>query len=183
MKKRNIAVICAAIVFCAVILALIVYPHLEFKAGGKLYAFRYSDDFSEFEENASYNEIYFYNEKHDVSLKTFQEDHFWIFHRFTFEYEEGDMRETMFMLEEEYIEYWLDNAEITDNPCEIDIEKLIEGKRAIVSGKKYSGNEYDKAVYYMLDGRENVLYVFESEGLTVIQVGYPDESPQYIAYE
>ena len=85
--------------------------------------------------------------------------------------------------EEEYIEYWLDNAEITDNPCEIDIEKLIEGKRAIVSGKKYSGNEYDRSISFILDGEHEDLYVFESEGLTVIQVGSPDECPRYIAYE
>ena len=33
------------------------------------------------------------------------------------------------------------------------------------------------------DKKWEELYVFESEGLTVIQVGSPDELPKYIAYK
>lgn len=86
-------------------------------------------------------------------------------------------------MEEKFIEYWLENAEIKENESNIDIAKIIKGKTAIVSNKRYSGNEYDKSITYVLDGKWETLYLFESEGLTVIQVGSPDELPKYIAYK
>lgn len=176
--------IVALSVFLVLILAvLIVYPRVEFRKNNKLYVCSFSDDFSEFEENASYNELYFYNEQRDISIKTFDVKNFFCFYLFTFEYEEGDMRETQFILEEKFIDYWLKNAEITENPDNIDIAKLIEGKEAVVGNTRYSGNDYNNCIFYELDGKENELYVFESEGLTVIQVGSPDESPKYIAYK
>ena len=51
------------------------------------------------------------------------------------------------------------------------------------SAVKYSGNEYDKGIFYTLDGKYQEMYVFESEGYTVIQVGSPDELPKFIAYK
>ena len=35
----------------------------------------------------------------------------------------------------------------------IDLSKLIEGKKAIVSNKKYFGNDYKNSIYYKLDGK------------------------------
>jgi len=182
-RKTKALIIALSVIICLVVCVIVVYPRIEFKKDGKLYVCSFSDDFSRFEENASYNEIYFYNEKHDVSLKTFDVKNFLCFYLFTFEYEEGDMRESMFMLEEEYIDYWLKNAKITDNSENLDIAALIKGKKAIVSNKRYHGNEYDKAIFYELDGKYDEMYVFECDGLTVIQVGSPDECPKYIAYK
>jgi len=45
------------------------------------------------------------------------------------------------------------------------------------------GNEYDKAIYYVLDGKSEVMYVFYVDDLLIIQVGYSDEGPKFIAYK
>jgi len=183
IKNIKIYLIIVAILLCLAVCVVIVYPKIEFKKDGKLYVCSFSDDFSRFEENPSYNEIYFYNEKHDVSLKTFDVKNFLCFYLFTFEYEDGDKRETMFILDEEYIDYWLENAKITSNSENIDVAALIEDKEAIVSNKRYLGNDYSKAIFYELDGKYDEMYIFECDGLTVIQVGSPDELPKYIAYK
>ncbi len=183
MLKGKIKWIIIAVIVFIIAVSFFIYPNIEFKKDGKLYVCSYSDDFSEFEENAGYNELFFYNEKRDISVKTFDVKNFLFFYLLTFEYEEGDLRKTQFVLEEEYIEYWLNNAEINDNSNNIDIAELIRGKKAIVGNKKYSGNEYNNGIFFELDGRYDEMYVFESDGLTVIQVGSPDESPKYIAYK
>ena len=185
MFKRNLKkIISITLAFIFICLAvLLIYPKIEFQKNGKLYACRFSDDFSEFEENASYNELYFYYEKRDISLKTFNVDKFLCFYVLSFDYVEGDARKEMFKLEESYITNWLQNAEITENPNNVDVAGLIEGKTAIVEGKRYSGNDYENCIFFKLDGKEEVMYVFESNGLTVIQVGFSDESPKYIAYK
>lgn len=161
----------------------LVYPLIEFKRDGVLYACRFSDDFSEFEENSSYNEIYFYYEKQDVSLKTFNVQKFLCFYLLSFDYVEGDARRTMFTLEEEYVQYWLENAEIKENSCNIDLAAEIAGKTAVVGNTRYMENDYERGIYFVLDGRYDELYVFEQDGMTVIQVGSPDECPRFIAYK
>ena len=98
------------------------------------------------------------------------------------EYTDGDFRETQFVLEEEYIENWIKNAEITDNPNNIDIKALISDKKAVVSNKRYLGNDYENIITFKLDGRYDELSVFYVEDLLVIQVGSPDELPKFIAY-
>lgn len=181
--KLKALIILLVVIVCLIVSVVIVYPRIEFKKNGKLYACSFNEDFSRFEENASYNELYFYYEKQDVSLKNFEVKNFLCFYLFTFDYVEGDVRETMFTLDEEYINHWLENAEIISNDDNVDVAALIEGKNAIVGNKRYSGNDYKKALFYRLDGKEEEMYVFESDGLIVIQVGSPDESPKYIAYK
>lgn len=182
--KTKLKIIIAVSVLAALVLAVIlIYPNIEFKRNGKLYACSFSDDFSKYEENPSYNELYFYYEKEDISLKTFDVKNFLCFYLFTFEYEEGDKRETQFILNEDFIKHWIENAEITDNENNIDVAALISGKEAVVGNKRYSTDDEKDAIFYKLDGKYDEMYIFESEGLLVIQVGSPDESPKYIAYK
>ena len=181
-KRKKGLIVFAAIVVLVVAAALLVYPHIEFKTDAKLYVCRYSDDFSEFEEYPSYNELYFYNERHDVSMKNFEVKRFLFFYVFSFDYVEGDVRETQFMLEESFIQYWLENAQIEENESGVDIAALISGKKAVVGNKRYSNDGDCAEIFYTLDGKADSLCVFESDGLTVIRVGSPDESPRYIAY-
>lgn len=162
---------------------LIIYPNIEIDKGDRLIKCSYSDDFSEFDTNHSYNEIYAYNEKYDVSISSFDVKQFLWFYTITMEYEKGDIRETQFVLEESYIEKFLKDAEIEYNDNQINIAKLIEGKEAIVSNTRYLGNDYENAIYYVLDGKYEELYVFYVDELLVIQVGNPDEWPRYIAYQ
>lgn len=179
-KKLLIAIACILIVLFS---GLIIYPNIEFKKDDKLIICSYSDDISEFEENPSYNELYFYNEKRDISITNFNFKKFLFFHIIELEYIKGDARKTQFVLDGEYIEYWLENAVITENINNIDIAKLIEGKEAIVSNTKYVGNDYENMIFYKLDGKYEELSVFYKDDLLIIQVGSPDESPKFIAYK
>lgn len=92
MKKRKIFTVILIALASVILLTVLIYPHIEFRKKGKLYVCRFSDDFSEFEENASYNELYFYNEKRDISLKSFNTRSFLCFYLLSFDYVEGDAR-------------------------------------------------------------------------------------------
>ena len=162
---------------------LIVYPRIEIDTGEKLVRCSYSDDFSQYDVNHSYNEVYAYNEKHDVSIKTFDVKKFLFFYTIHMEYAEGDVRETEFILEESYIKNFLENAEIYDNEKNIDLAALIEGREAVVGNTRYTGNDYERAIYYTLDGEYGEMYIFYKEDLLIIQVGSPDELPKFIAYK
>ena len=182
-KARKCIIIILSIILAIVALGLIAYPFIEIDTGEKLIVCSYSDDISEFEENASYNELYFYNEERDISIKDFDFKKFLFFHVIELGYIKGDARETQFILDEAYINDWLENAVITDNSNNIDLKKLIEGKTAIVGNKRYLGNDYENAIFFKLNGKEEEMYIFYVDDLLVIQVGSPDESPKYIAYK
>ncbi len=178
-KKLLITVALILVVIC---IFLIIYPQIEFRKGSKLFVCQYSENFGEFEKNPSYNELYFYNEKRDISIKSFNIKKFLFFYVLELGFVEGDARETQYILEEEYITNWLKNAVITDNPDNIDVAKLIEGKTAIVSNKRYNNDE-KQSIFYELDGKYDEMYIFYVDDLLVIQVGSPDENPKYIAYK
>jgi hypothetical protein len=60
---------------------------------------------------------------------------------------------------------------------------LIIDKKAIVGNKKYFGNDYLNSIEYILDGKEEIMYLYYLDDLLVIQVGLSDEGPKYIAYK
>ena len=180
MKLWQKILIAVAVV---VAVGLVIYPNIVIDTGDRLIVCNYTGDFSEYEENQSYNEAYCYNEEYDVSLHTFDVYNFLFFHVISMEYVEGDVRETEFILEEAYIKNFLENAEITDNENNIDLAKLIEGKEAVVGNTRYVGNDYTQGIFYKLDGRYEEMYIFYAEDLLVIQVGSPDELPKFIAYK
>ena len=172
------------IVVAAVVgVALVIYPNIVIDTGDRLLVCNYTGDFSEYEKNQSYNEVYCYNEKYDISIRTFDVSNFLFFHVISMEYVEGDVRETEFILEESYISHFLENAEITDNSNNIELAKLIEGKEAIVGNTRYLGNDYTQGIFYKLDGKYEEMYIFYVDDLLVIQVGSPDELPKFIAYK
>ena len=164
------------------VVAMIIYPNILIYTGEKLIACRYSDDISEFDQNQTYNENYSYYEEKDVSISNYDIKNFLCFYIIEMEYVKGDMREEEFVLQEEYITRFLTEAKIVENESNIDLAKLIDGKTPIVGNTRYTGNDYEQAIYYVLDEREEELYVFYVDDLLVIQVGSPDESPKYIAY-
>ncbi len=176
---KRVAIVVAALIA----MVLVVYPNIVIDTGEKLIVCNFDGDFSEYDDNHSYNEAYAYNEKYDVSIRTFDVKNFLFFYVISMEYVEGDVRETEFVLEESYIENFLKNAKIIENVNNIDLAKLIDGKEAIVSNKRYTGNDYEMGIFYELDDREEELYVFYVDDLLVIQVGSPDELPKFIAYK
>lgn len=170
-------------VILVLILILIIYPFIEININNKIIAFSYSDDISKFEDYGCYSESYFYNEKRDISIYNYDFKKFLFFHTIIIEYKDGNVCEKEYVLEEEYINNFIDRAEIEYNEKNIDLSKLIDGKTAIVSNKKYFGNDYDTSISYILDGKHEILYIFYVEDLLVIQVGLSDEGPKFIAYK
>lgn len=181
MKKKIWFIISVTIVVIGIL--LLVYPTIEIQTDDKLIAFRYTDDLTEFESEISYNESYVYYADRDISINDFDFKKFLVFHVITMEYIEGNYCDTQFVLEEQYIQDFLERAEIKYNDSNIDIAKLIEGKEAIVGNTRYLGNDYVNGIYYVLDGKHEEMYVFYVDDLLIIQVGSPDESPKFIAYK
>lgn len=181
MKKKGILI--TAIILVIIGLFLIIYPNIEIQTKDKLIAFRYTDSVDEFEDEMSYNEIYAYYAKRDISVRNYEFKNFLFFYVITMDYIDGNFCDTQFVLEESYIDAYLDRAKINDNAANLDIAQLIEGKEAIVGNTRYLGNEYDKGIFYELDGKYEELYVFYVDDLLVIQVGSPDELPKFIAYK
>ena len=105
------------------------------------------------------------------------------FHVIELSYIKGDARKTQFILDETYINDWLENAVIIDNSDNIDLKNLIEGKTAIIGNKRYSATDSKSAIFFEFNGKEDEMYIFYADDLLVIQVGSPDESPKYIAYK
>ena len=181
MRKKIFLV--SVILFFIIISLLILYPNIEINKDNKIIKFSYSDDISRFEDEDCYSESYFYNKKRDISIYNYDFKKFLFFHIIIIEYKEGNICDTEYLLEESYINDFVNNAEIEENENNIDISKLIANKEAIVGNTRYQGNEYDNAIYYILKGKQEVLYVFYIDDLLVIQVGYSDEGPKYIAYK
>lgn len=181
MKRKWLILGIILVAFLAIV--LLVYPTVEIQTGDKLIAFRYSDDITEFESEISYDESYVYYAEKDISIKNYEFHKFLFFHVIIMEYVEGNYCDTQFVLEEDYIKEFLERAEIEYNDSNLDIARMIEGKTAVVGNTRYLGNDYENAIYYVLDGKYEELSVFYVDDLLVIQVGSPDESPKFIAYK
>lgn len=180
ITKSSISLV--IILFFLTLIFLIIYPKIEIRKNGKLIKFAYHEDLTLFDGDSCYDESYYYNETRDISIYNFQVEKFWFFYKITFEYKEGNLCAKEYLLEEEYINNFINNATIKYNEHNIDIAKLIEGKEAIVENKRYFGNKYDKSIEYILDGKEQILYIFYVDDMLVIQVGLSDEGPKFIAY-
>ena len=181
MKNKNLKFMINSIII--MVGFLVLFPMVELVDGEKIIKFSYNDDISEFEDNSCYNESYFYNEKRDVSIYDFEFKKILFFHAIILKYEKGNVCDTEYVLEEDYINNFLKNAIIEENPNNIDLAKLIEGKTAIVWNTRYLGNDYLNEIYYILDGKQEILSVFYVDDLIIILVGLSDEGPKYIAYK
>ena len=191
MKKK--LWISVAVIIVAIVAVLFLYPHITIQTDNQLIACRYSDDISEFESQLSADERYTYYADKDVTWTGFDFQKYGPFYVLTFDIQPGNLIEGIYLLEEAYISDFLEHAvidvvekdykevELTTD----DIAVMLEGKTAIVSNQRYTCPDYDAAyrVYYQLGDEENILYIFETDGLLAIQVGYPDEGPKFIAYE
>lgn len=188
-KKFFVPIVLMAIVG----LGLLIYPHITIQTDSQLIACRYSDDTSEFETKVSLDERYTYYANRDVTWTGFDFHKVGPFYVLIFDIEEGNLIEGIYVLEESYITDFLANAVIETVEKDYkevgmttdDVAALLQDKKTIVSNTRYVCPDYDAAtrIYYQLDGAENIMYLYETDGLLVIQVGYPDEGPKYIAYE
>lgn len=178
--KITVSIITILLILTTIFLIL---PTFEIKTNKKLYAIRYKEDYSEFETNSCYSESYYYNEKHNISLSSFNHRKFLFFNFYSFDYVQGNVCETEYQLEESYIKDFIENATIKYNSHNLDIEKLIEGKTAIIGNTRYLGNDYNISIDYILNKKHQTMYIFYQQDLLIIQVGLSDEGPKFIAYQ
>ena len=93
---------------------LIAYPFIKIDTGNTLIICNYNGDFSKFDKNHSYNELYCYDEERDISINSFDVKNFLFFYTVSMNYIEGDFRKTQFVLKESYIENFLNRK--SDKP-------------------------------------------------------------------
>lgn len=181
MKKNVITITTIIILFIA--LFLLIIPHIKIRKNNKIKYISWHDDTSRFDENSCYDESMSYYEDWGVTVKRIEAEKKFLFYVMTIGYEEGNLCDYEFYLEEEYINNFIENAKIEVNEKNIDLKKLIENKKAIVGNKRYSTDNEKDAIEYTLDGEYNVMFVFYVDDLLVIQVGFSDEGPKFIAYK
>lgn len=181
MNKRSILIIIGILMLICVI--LLILPKLEFKTDNKITYISYSEYLDEYDLPTCYNESVIYDEKKNISITHTNYKKYFIFYLVTLDYKDGNLCDVEYLLEESYIDNFINNAQIEENEKKIDIKELIQNKKAVVSNKRYVGNDYETSIYYILDGKHEVLYVFYIDDLLVIQVGNSDEGPKFIAYK
>jgi hypothetical protein len=191
MKKKGLIALAAVAVVLAA--GLLIYPNITIQTEDQIIACRYSDDTSQFETEVSADECYVYWEDRDVTWSGFDVKKLGPFHIIYLETEPGNTINSKYALDPDYMDQFLAGAVIDvveKDYKEIDftlddLADLIAGKQAVEGGGRYVCPDYDAAtkIYYTLDGQESFMSIFETDGLLVIQVGYSDEGPKFIAYE
>ena len=180
MKKKIIIIVSIILVVSLVIFLL---PLIKIDKNNTIKYISFSYDISEYDEITCYDDGMSYYEKKDITIKQIEIEKKLFFYIFTIKYEKGNLCEVEYILEESYIENFIEKAEIISNENNIDLSNLIKNKKAIIKNKRYSGNDYDTFIEYKLNGKEQIMYIFNVDGLIVIQIGYSDEGPKFIAYK
>ncbi|MBR3755860.1 MAG: hypothetical protein IKK48_02015 [Firmicutes bacterium] len=191
MKRKPLRILAAAAVFIAAV--LLIYPNITIQTEAQLIACRYSDDTSAFETEISADECYVYDATRNVTWSGFDVKKFGPFYVLIFETEPGNAIASKYALDPGYMDTFLARAEIElveKDYKEIafdvdDVAALLSGKTPMEAGGRYTCPDYDVAtkIYYTLDGEESFMSIYETDGLLVVQVGYPDEGPKFIAYK
>lgn len=182
MKSKKLIVLISILII--VILILVLLPFIKIRGENTIKYIAYTDHSFKYEDEKScYNESYFYNDEMDISISSVDVKKFLFFYFTTINFKEGNVCRYEYYLEEDYIDNFINNAEIIYNGNNIDISELISGRKAIVSNTLYLGNDYQNMISYKLDGKYQDLYVFYVDNLLVIQVGNRDEGAKFIAYE
>lgn len=171
------------IITLIILITLIIYPNIEFYKDNKLYILTYKEDMSEFENNMCFNESYSYNKDRDISIYKWNSKNLLFFRWLELEFKKGNICDTEYYLDDEYINKIINESEIIENKNNINLKELIKDRIAILDNKKYSTDEEKIFILYKLDNKEEELYLFYIEDLLIIQIGNVDEGAKYIAYE
>ena len=169
---------------------LVIYPYISFYYQDYLYMMSYAKNFEESEElkiieqESCYDESYFYIKEKDITVTSLDYHSFLFFRWFKLKYIEGNLCETEFTLLPSYIDNFIANAKINEDSDNIDLEKLIKGKKPVVENKRYPWKEDRYYISYVLDNEFEEMFIYvEDDGSVIIQVGLGDEGPKYILYK
>jgi hypothetical protein len=158
---------------------------IKVTSGNEIRYISLDSDVSWLDDNSitCYDESYTYLKDRNVSIKDIDFKKVWFlwYHKLTFV--EGNVCETEFFIDEKDFLYMITKGEIVDNEDEVDFNKLIKDKEAIVGNTRYSWEDNHKYVGLNINGEYKEIYVTERDGLVVIQIGNSDEGPKYIAYK
>lgn len=181
---KNKILILSFLVVCIIIFILFLLPLIKIKNNNQIKYLTVFDHTFKYEGlPMCYNESYSYHEGWNVSIYNVSQEKILFFNLVTVSYKEGNVCETEYLLEESYIDNFLNNAEILSNDKNISLDELVMGKKAIVGNKLYLGNDYNILITYKLDGKYQEMYIFYVHDLLVIQVGSRDDGAKFIAYE
>ena len=178
MNKKTLIII-----IFIILITLIIYPNIEFYKDNKLYILTYKEDMAEFENNMCFNESYSYNKDRDISIYKWNSKNILFFRWFELEFKKGNICDTEYYLDDQYINKIINESEIIENINNINLKELIKDRIAILDNKKYSTDEEKIFISYKLDNKEEELYLFYIDDLLIIQIGNVDEGAKYIAYE
>ena len=179
--KKKIIILISIILIIGIILLLL--PLIVIDKDNKIMYLSFKEDFSKYEEITCYDDGLSYYKEKDITIKSIDVEKKFIYYLITLGYVDGNLCASEFMMEEDYMDKFLSSAEILSNDKNIDVKKLIAGKTPILKNKRYNGNDYEKFIEYKLDGREEIMYIFYQDDLLIIQVGFSDEGPKFIAYK
>ena len=186
MKNKKILFFIISII----IILLMIYPCIEYRNNNHIYMFSYandyidSKDFQNLEDEMCYDESYAYNKKRDISVSNYEYKKILFFKYLKLKYQEGNICDKEFILEESYIEKFIKTATIIENNNNVNLKELIKDKTPILKNKRYELNEKHDYIEYKLDGKNMSMYIFTNEeNILIIQVGLGDEGPKYIAYK
>ncbi len=191
MKKKMLIGLAALAVLAVAV--FIIYPKITIQSEDQIIACRFSDDPSQFETEVSADENYVYWAERDVTWSGFDVKKLGPFYVIYLETEPGNTIASKYALDPGYMDQFLSKAVIDvveKDYKEIDftlsdVKALLDGKTPVQGDGKYTCPDYDAAyrIYYHLGDEENVMYLYEIGDLLIVQVGYPDEGPKFIAYE
>lgn len=178
---KKIFIIIGIILLIALVFYLI--PYIKIDKNNKIMYLSYTDILSEYDEVTCYDDGMAYYKEKDITIKRIDIEKKFIFYLVTLDYVEGNLCDKEFYLEENYIDNFIKNAEIKENPKNVNLKNLIKGKNPIVGNTRYFGNDYETFISYILDDKHEILYVFYKGDMLIIQVGLSDEGPKFIAYK
>lgn len=173
------------IVALVVIFGLLFIDKVKIIVGNEIRYVSLSSDVFWIEENSTtcYDDSLTYLKDKGITIKDSDLDKvgFLWYHRLTFE--EGNLCDYEFYIEEKDFLYMITKGEIVVNEDNIDLSKMIKGKEAIVGNTRYPWEDDYKYIVLNIDGEHKEIYVTEREDMLVIQIGNSDEGPKYIAYK
>ena len=190
LKKNKVLKIFFSLVIILIIICfgLLFIDKIKITNGDEIRYISLNSDVIRDEDNIQtcYDDGVIYDYNKDISITSFEYKKVLFLYFHTIKFEDGNICELEYYIDEEEILNIINNGEIVNNEDNVDLKNLIKDKKAIVGNKKYIPLDWDKdtnLILYKIDGEYKEIIIFYIDNLLVIEIGLPDEGPKYIAYE